>query len=100
MIVPQRTNSFTLCEEAVRSLGEKIVMLTPIFKKQGPMCAAVTVLHDLYRLIEKTSVLTVFELLEIKVPIEFLGPGGFSRHRERRYSERDTAPAPSCLELY
>ena len=43
------------------------------------------IVHGLYRIIENTNVYTEFVLLEVKVPIVFLGTVGFSLRRDGRY---------------
>jgi hypothetical protein len=40
--------------------------------------------YDLYKIIGNVDVCIEFELLEVKVPIIFLGTVGFSLHREGR----------------
>lgn len=41
--------------------------------------------HDLYKIIKDIDVCTEFEMLQVKVPISFLGTVGFSLRREGRY---------------
>jgi len=41
--------------------------------------------YNLYRVIVKINVCTDFKLLEVKVPLMFLGPVGFSTCRDGRY---------------
>jgi hypothetical protein len=42
--------------------------------------------HDLYKSIGDVNVCTEFEMLKVKVPINFLGTVGFSLRREGRYT--------------
>ena len=37
------------------------------------------------------------EVLEVKVPLAFLGTGGFSLRREGRYPKRRENPAPKVI---
>ena len=43
--------------------------------------------HDLYKIIGDIDVCTEFEMLQVKVPISFLGTVGFSLRREGRYED-------------
>jgi hypothetical protein len=44
----------------------------------------VAIEHDLYKNIRDVDVCTEFEMLKVKVPINFLGTVGFSLRREGR----------------
>jgi hypothetical protein len=44
--------------------------------------------HNLFRIIENINLCTEFGLLEVKVPIIFLGTVGFSPRRGGRYAPR------------
>src|SRR4051794_551613 len=55
-----------------------------IFRWQGPKRLGVATACDLYRIMLNINVCTDFELLEVKVPLIFLGMVGFSPRREER----------------
>jgi hypothetical protein len=50
--------------------------------RRGLECSGVDAAHDLYRTIGNHDVCTEFELLEVKVPIIFLGTMGFLATQE------------------
>src|SRR5436309_765006 len=50
--------------------------------RSGNSTLGVAIAHDLYRNIVNIDVYTEFELLEVKVPIIFLGTAGFSPRRD------------------
>ena len=52
--------------------------------ERGPDCLGVAIAHDLYRTMGNIDVCAESELLEVKVPIVFLGTVGFSPRREGR----------------
>jgi hypothetical protein len=55
------------------------------FSRKGLGCLGVTIVHGFYRIIENTNGRTEFVLLEVKVPIVFLGTVGFSLRTDGRY---------------
>jgi hypothetical protein len=55
------------------------------FSGRGLSGSEVATEHDLYKTIGNIDVCIEFELLKVKVPIDFLGTVGFSPPREGRY---------------
>jgi hypothetical protein len=51
---------------------------------RGPKYSGVATVHNLYITIGDLDICIEFELLEVKVPIVFLGTEGFSLRRDRR----------------
>ena len=51
---------------------------------RDPEFSGVATAYNLYRTMENIDVCIQFELLEVNVPITFLGTVGFSRHRDGR----------------
>ena len=54
------------------------MMQTYFLGRRRPGCLRVATAHDLYRIMLTINVYTDFELLEVKVPLIFLGTVGFS----------------------
>ena len=55
-----------------------------ILDQMGPRCLGIAIALNLYKVIVNINVCTEFELFEIEVPLNFLGPVGFSTRREGR----------------
>jgi hypothetical protein len=61
-------------------------MRTQFSGGRGSECLGVATEHDLYKSIGDVNVCTEFEMLKVKVPINFLGTVGFSLRREGPYT--------------
>jgi hypothetical protein len=60
-------------------------MRTYFLGGRGSECSGVATAHDFYRTVGNIDVCTESELLEVNVPIVFLGTVGFSPRRDGRY---------------
>jgi len=69
----------------VAVVGGNTVKYVNFLGGRGFKCLGVAIAHNLYRNIVNIDVYTEFELLEVKVPIIFLGTAGFSPPREGCY---------------
>ena len=74
---------------------------------EGSRCSRVVTVYNLYRVLGNIDVYTESKLLEVKVPLDFLGTVGFSLCREERYYNAESFIAlrahnssifsPACL---
>ena len=84
MVTLQQRDRDALRKETTYGSSVKAVTRTLLYRWLVFRYSGIARIHDLCGIIANNRVLTAPELLKVEVPMDFLGTGGFSAHREGR----------------